>query len=183
MIFAPGTQNPFRHLLAVVVLVGSLLAPGCATVPRVAESRPVLKADLTPVAVELSPREAWHRAEAYAQAHPGSKVMVGRGGSMLPQYEDRTILVVQAMEQSELRQGMTVVFFGDSGRQVAHTLLAPSPRGWVAMGMGNAEPDRTPVRYGNYVGTVIGAFRPRTDLADQESPVVAINGERLAVID
>lgn len=179
MIFARDSQTPFRVVVAAVLLVGSLLGPGCATAPQAVKARVPLVADLSPVAVALAPREAWRRADSYAQSHPGSRVMVGRGGSMLPQYEDHTILVVQTMEQAELCPGMTVVFVGDSGRQVAHTLVQRGPSGWVAMGVGNPEPDRTPVRFSNYVGTVIGAFLPRSDLAEPAS--LPISGQRVAM--
>lgn len=66
---------------------------------------------------------------------------------------------------------MTVVYIGDSGRLVAHTLLQESPRGWTAMGVGNRAPDRTPVRYRKYIGTVIKAFRPDAGWA---APVVIL---------
>jgi hypothetical protein len=100
---------------------------------------------------------------------------------MLPQYEDRTLLVVQTMEQADLRLGMTVVFHGDSGRPVAHTLIERCPAGWVAMGAGNREPDRTAVRYSNYIGTVIGAFVPRAEMP--ELAVLAIPVSLVAAVE
>jgi hypothetical protein len=174
-------QHPFRGVLAVGVLLVALLASGCATSVRTQPTPPVANVDLSPVAIELSPREAWRRAEAFAEAHPGSRVMVGRGGSMLPQYEDRTLLVVQTMEQADLRLGMTVVFHGDSGRPVAHTLIERCPAGWVAMGAGNREPDRTAVRYSNYIGTVIGAFVPGAEMP--EPAVLAIPVSLVAAVE
>lgn len=168
-------QHPLRGVLVLAVLLVGLLASGCANSVRIQPTPPVANADLSPIAIELSPGEAWRRAEAFAEAHPGSRVMVGRGGSMLPQYEDRTLLVVQTMEQSDLRLGMTVVFRGDSGRAVAHTLIDRCPSGWVAMGVGNREPDRTPVRYSNYLGTVIAAFAPRAEIAEPVALAIPVS--------
>ena len=86
--------------------------------------------------------------------------MVGSGDSMLPLYRDRTVLVVRRFAMSDLRAGMTVIFAGDQGHLVAHTLVAKSPGGWIAQGLGNGEPDRTRVRARNYLGTVVKAFEP-----------------------
>lgn len=180
---ARSTRPKLRAAVAITVLAGSMFSYGCATASKPAGRRAELTLELSPVAVAVAPRDAWRRAEAYAQMHPGSQVMEGRGGSMLPLYEDRTILVVQNMAQSDLRRGMTVVFIGDSGRPVAHTLLERSPRGWVAMGCGNNGPDRTPVQYRNYIGTVIGAFAPTRDLADAAVSVPAGDVDRIARLD
>jgi hypothetical protein len=104
--------------------------------------------------------DGWRRAEAYAAEHPGCEVFVGRGDSMLPLYRDRTVLVVRAMRMQELRAGMTVVFTGDRGSLVAHTLLDNTPTGWRAIGRGNREADRTRVRHGNLIGVVVKAYTP-----------------------
>ena len=77
---------------------------------------------------------------------------------MLPLYRDRTVLVVRKVATNDLQAGMTVVFIGDQGRLVAHTLLDPTPNGWVAIGVGNREPDHTRVRRTNLVGVVVKAY-------------------------
>jgi hypothetical protein len=125
-------------------------------------------------ALENSPRlecvaasDAWKLAEACAASLVGGDVMLGQGDSMLPLYPDRTVIVVQRQEMADLRPGMTVVFIGDSGRPVAHTLVAKTSRGWTAKGVGNSYLDRTTVRLNNYVGTVVRAFMPvKTGSAD-----------------
>ena len=86
--------------------------------------------------------------------------MVGRGNSMLPLYHDQTVLVVQSVSMPELQAGMTVVFIGDQGHPVAHTLLEKTPSGWWAIGMGNREADRTRVRFSNLIGVVVRAYAP-----------------------
>jgi hypothetical protein len=104
--------------------------------------------------------DAWRLAEKFAAAHAHCDVMLGRGDSMLPLYRDRTVLVVQSVPVTDLRVGMTVVFIGDRGRPVAHTLLENTPAGWRAIGLGNHEPDRTLVRHGNLLGVVVRAYAP-----------------------
>ena len=84
---------------------------------------------------------------------------------MLPLYADRTVLVVRRMKTSALREGMTVVFSGDRGRLVAHTLLEKTAQGWRAIGVGNSEPDRTLVRRDNMVGVVVKAYAPVAQVA------------------
>ncbi len=54
--------------------------------------------------------------------------------------------------------GMTVVFTGDRGNLVAHRLVQSTSDGWLAMGDGNREPDRTLVNRRNFVGVVVKAY-------------------------
>ena len=117
-------------------------------------------AELSPRPERVAPREAWRLAESLTANKPACEVMVGSGGSMLPLYPDRTVLVVERLPIGELKRGMTVVFIGDRGRPVAHTLIEKTWRGWVAQGLANGERDRTLVRERNYVGAVVRAFTP-----------------------
>lgn len=146
-----------------------LLAGGCSTqvvhgtaqvAPVSPPSRGLLSLGLSPVAEEVSPREAWPLAETYARQHPGCEVLVGSGDSMLPFYHDRTVLVIARLAMSEVRVGMTVIFTGESGRPVAHLLTEKTSRGWRTRGVGNAEDDRALVRYDNYIGAVVKAYAP-----------------------
>ncbi len=132
-------------LLAALVSVRPLRAVDDAARSPVAE----------PVGAVL---DGWRRAEAYAAAHPGCEVFVGRGDSMLPLYRDRTVLVVREIAMKDLRVGMTVIFTGDRGNLVAHRLLQSTSDGWLAMGDGNHEPDRTLVNHRNLVGVVVKAY-------------------------
>ena len=104
--------------------------------------------------------EAWKLAESYAATIPAGDVMVGSGDSMMPLYPDRTVIVVQRMPMAELRSGMTVVFIGDRGLPVAHTLVNRTSRGWTVKGLANDYLDRTLVRSFNYLGTVVRAYLP-----------------------
>ncbi|MBI5769032.1 MAG: hypothetical protein HZA93_14655 [Verrucomicrobia bacterium] len=139
---------------------------GCAASnsPKVSQAVVELR---SPAVEPAAARRAWRLAEAYAANQPDCEVVVGSGNSMLPLYPDRTVLVVRRARPAELSVGMTVVFVGDHGRLVAHSLIEKSDLGWLAKGMGNAEPDATLVRRGNLVGIVVRAFRP----ADGESVI------------
>jgi hypothetical protein len=140
-------------LVAATVVCETVLCAGDYSASARSDSFPTPPAE--PVTAVL---EGWHRAEAYASAHPGCEVFVGRGDSMLPLYRDRTVLVVRTVAMKDLRPGMTVVFTGDRGFLVAHTLLDRTLDGWRAIGAGNREPDQTRVRRTNLVGVVVKAY-------------------------
>jgi hypothetical protein len=128
----------------------------------------------SPAPEAVAPQDAWWLAEEFARARRNCEALVGSGGSMLPLYRDRTVVVVERMDMARLRPGMTVVFFGDSGRMVAHTLVARTPQGWVAQGLANREQDRTLVRARNYVGTVIKAYAPDPRVASRRTLQLAV---------
>src|SRR5579859_4826157 len=102
---------------ACAVVLATAMGGGCATQPLARVSiRPV--ADRSPVAEEVAPRDAWRLGETFVAAHPGTDLVVGRGGSMLPLYRDHTVLVVETVDMAQLAPGMTVVFIGDTGAPV-----------------------------------------------------------------
>ena len=150
---------------SVLGAVAALVCGGCATQSGPVVAMQSIPMGLSPVEEAVAPREAWRLAEDYALEHPGCEVLLGSGDSMLPLYHDRTVLVIEPMAMSGLKAGMTVIFTGERGWPVAHTLLEKTPRGWRTMGLGNREPDRTTVRYDNYIGTVVKAFAPTAQLA------------------
>ncbi len=176
-----AADRPFQRAgVAGLMLLGCMLGFGCATQTH-APAPPIATTERSPTAMVVSTREAWTLAEAFVAANPGCEILVGRGDSMLPLYPDRTILVVQAMKIAELRRGMTVVFQGDRGRPVAHALVGQTPRGWIAMGSGNREPDRTPVQFRNYIGTVVRAYTPSGETGSLAFDVTVLPAaERLA---
>jgi hypothetical protein len=174
-----------RAMLSAAGLIAGLLGVGCATQPRVIAPQPQqVTIDYSPQPELVAPRDAWTLAEAFVAAHPGSEILVGSGNSMLPLYPDRTVLVVQSMDMSNLKRGMTVVFIGDKGRPVAHALIEKTPAGWIAMGSGNTEPDRTRVQHQNYIGTVVRAFSPSAAVASRTAGMKDLPaGTRLAQAD
>lgn len=159
----PPVRTTVRHF--------ALLAIATALCVSTASARPddessSLDAILSPLPEPVAPREALRVAEDLLATYDDCEVMFGLGGSMLPLYPDRTILIVRRLPMSELRSGMTVVFVGDRGRPVAHTLQKRTLWGWKVKGLANAEADRTLVKDRNYLGTVIRAFTPVLGLAD-----------------
>ncbi len=156
-----------RPLIAGLCLGGGLFAAGCATQPAVQPPivypSEALTSGLSPRPEPVGPFEGLHRAEAYVKAHPGSDYAVGIGNSMLPLYKEHTVLITEKRPLDELKRGMTVLFVGDQGYPVAHTLVQETTRGWIAMGAGNKAPDRTLVRSANYIGLVVQALEPSED--------------------
>ena len=155
-------------------LMAGVSLAGCASQPLNTAALKLAEEN-SPKAEQVAPREALRLAETFIATHPGAEILLGSGGSMLPLYADHTVLVIRRMKMAELRPGMTVIFLGDHGRTVAHTLVAQTSRGWVAMGLSNDEPDRVRVRPDNYLGTVVKAYEPRfsptaTALAAQTVP-------------
>jgi hypothetical protein len=158
MLFHPLQQPRVTGLgpAAAVLLLGLAAFPGRA---ESTGREPALPGN-SPAPECLPAREAWRVAESHAASIPGGDVMMGSGGSMMPLYPDRTVMVVQRLPMADLHPGMTVVFIGDSGRPVAHTLVSKTPRGWTAKGLANDHLDLTLVRAPNYLGTVVRAFVP-----------------------
>jgi hypothetical protein len=155
----PAPATPKSALLAVALMVAGL-ASGCATQSTCMSARQLAEEN-SPKPVPVAPRDALRLAEAFVATHPGAEILLGSGGSMLPLYADHTVLVVQRMEMTELRPGMTVIFTGTRGHPIAHTLVENTSRGWIAMGLSNEEPDQTRVQARNYLGTVVKAYEPR----------------------
>lgn len=59
---------------------------------------PLLTTEHTPASEPVALGELWRQAQAYAETHRGSEIFAGSGGSMLPLYQDRTVLIVRAMK-------------------------------------------------------------------------------------
>ena len=142
-----------------------------------------LMTDLSPEPVEVAPLDAWRFAETFAAGRSDCEVVVGRGNSMLPLYRDSTVLVLERMDMSTLRAGMTVVFIGDSGRPVAHTLVEKTARGWRAAGVASRQRDQTFIQSRNYIGTVVRAYTPNAAIPSVASPRYAAETSAAAAGD
>jgi hypothetical protein len=143
---------------------------GCAT-QSTARFSPAAVAAMSPAAEIVAPFEAMRLGKKYVADHPGTEFLVGSGDSMLPLYKDHTVVVTQQVAVADLKPGMTAVYFGDSGRPVAHVLVQKTSDGWVAMGVGNARADTTLVTKDNLLGVVVRAFEPTS------SPMLALLNE------
>jgi len=167
--FTARSGLPRWGSIGLVALLG-LGWSGCATQASLRYS-PAAVAAMSPAAEVVRPFDAVRLGEKFVAEHPGTDFMVGSGDSMLPLYKDHTVVVTQRIAASALRAGMTVVYVGDSGRPVAHVLVKRTLDGWIAIGVGNAECDSTPVTESNLIGVVVKAFEPTI------SPLAALINE------
>jgi hypothetical protein len=163
------------HLLATwgvfgAIALGALGCSGCAT-QAASRYSPESVAAMSPRAQDVGPFEAMRLATKYVADNPGTDFLVGSGDSMLPLYKDHTVVVMQRIAMSDLKAGMTAVYVGESGKPVAHVLVKRTSIGWLAMGVGNADCDVTPVTQSNLMGIVIKAYQP------SGSPLVALLNE------
>lgn len=155
---APDPEHRRSPTVAVLILAAALTGlAGCATPHWDRGVRPV-PVGLSPVPTIAPPAEAWKRANAYAASREGAEVVLGLGDSMAPLYRNRTLLVIEKQPFETLEPGMTVVFVGDSGSQVAHALIRRVRGGWEAGGVGNPYRDGERVTRANFVGRVTQAI-------------------------
>jgi hypothetical protein len=129
---------------------------------------------MSPAAEVVQPFDAIRLGKKYVAGHAGTNFLVGSGDSMLPLYRDHTVVVTQPIAMSDLRAGMTAVYTADSGRPVAHVLVKKTSRGWIAMGVGNAQCDSTIITAANLLGVVVKAFEPT------KSPMLALLDEAVS---
>jgi hypothetical protein len=140
-------------LLSLAIGAAALIIAACAGPPPPTTFSPPA------AAVSGSP---WQAAEQLRKEVPNSMLMVGHGGGMLPLYPDGTVLVLQRLEWEHLRQGMTVIFFNEPGnrRSIGGEILVEQEGGhWRAVAANGGESASGFVDPGNYVGTVVAAFR------------------------
>ena len=117
-------------------------------------------AALSPVAVLVPADKALSAAQYYASLRPNAVAVTGTGDGMMPLYSSGTVLVVDGVDYSTLRQGMTVMFRNQQGFRVTHFLVKFTPNGWVTFGLNQRDFDSTPVTRQNYLGVVVMAFTP-----------------------
>jgi hypothetical protein len=167
---ASSSSRVSRLCAVAVIALGGLGWSGCAT-QSAARFSPQAVAAMSPAAEVVQPFEAMRLGKKYVAEHPGTEFLVGSGDSMLPLYKDHTVVVTQQVAVANLKAGMTAVYFGDSGRPVAHVLVRLTSDGWIAQGVGNARCDDTRVTKDNLLGVVVKAFEPTT------SPMLALLNE------
>jgi len=148
---------------ALAGLLGSvLLGSGCASIGG-AVVLPLPSdaiAQNSPAPEVVTPYQAIENARVYVKAHPGADYAIGSGDSMLPLYHDHAVIVTERPALASLKLGQTVMFMGENGVPVAHTLVRRTEAGWVTMGLGNPVPDPGTLRDDNYLGVVVKAYQP-----------------------
>ena len=157
--FTPITLARFAALAS--LLTGSLLFTGCSTTNLAAVNLPLEEiAKYSPCPAVVTPYEAIEGAQKYVQDHPGADYSIGSGDSMLPLYRDQAVIVTERPAMVQLHLGQTVVFMGQNGVPVAHTLIKHTDAGWVTMGLGNPVPDDGVLTDSAYIGVVVKAYQP-----------------------
>jgi hypothetical protein len=164
-----------RHLLVRGFVAGAVAAMGlifggCATQPSARNVETFVAKAPRPKLVARD--QVMAAAEQEAAKHEGDFVLHGFGRSMEPVYLAGTAVVVHPTAMHMLRKGMAVVYRNPRGMNVAHMLLERTERGWIAIGLNNAEPDGTLVTEKNLVGIIKHAFAAddtpfRSDIAAQ----------------
>lgn len=165
---APDPEYRRSPSVVVVILAAAMTwLAGCGNAHRGLGVRPA-PVGFSPPPIILPPGEAWKLANAYAASREGAEVLLGLGDSMAPHYRNRTLVVIEKQPFGVLAPGMTVVYIGDAGAQVAHALIRRRHGGWEAGGVGNNFCDGELVTPANYVGRVTLAIEltwPRATLA------------------
>ena len=158
----PTASFLFRAAALAGLLGSSLLWSGCSTMGGVAANPLPLAAiaQNSPAPEVVTPYQAIENARAYVKLHPGADYAIGSGDSMLPLYKDHAVIVTERPPLAELKLGQTVMFIGESGVPVAHTLVRHTASGWVTMGLGNPVPDDGTLQEANYMGVVVKAYQP-----------------------
>lgn len=152
----------FSSLFGFAALIaGSLFTTGCATTSVAAIDLPLQEiAKYSPSPAVVTPYEAIEGAQQYVREHPGADFAIGSGDSMLPLYRDQAVIVTERPPLVQLHLGQTVVFMGQNGVPVAHTLIKHTAAGWVTMGLGNRAADEGVLTEGAYMGVVMKAYQP-----------------------
>jgi hypothetical protein len=161
-----ATRFNFRSSLAsmfifAALITGSLFTTGCSTTSVAAIDLPLQEiAKYSPSPSVVTPYEAVEGAQKYVREHPGADFSIGSGDSMLPLYRDQAVIVTERPAMVQLHLGQTVVFMGQNGVPVAHTLIKHTNEGWVTMGLGNTVTDDGVLTETAYIGVVVKAYQP-----------------------
>jgi signal peptidase I len=152
-----ASRHPWvRDVLLIVIVLAGLWSGGCATHGTAGNLATFVTHAPLPTLVPRA--ELVPTAERQAATHEGDFVLRGFGRSMEPVYVAGTVVVVHPTAMHMLRKGMAVVYTNARGGTVAHMLLEKNERGWIAIGLNNAEPDGALVTEKNLVGIVKHAF-------------------------
>ena len=157
-----ATRFSLSSLFGFAALVtGSLFTTGCSTTSVAAIDLPLQEiAKYSPEPAVVTPYEAIEGAQQYVREHPGADYSIGSGDSMLPLYRDQAVIVTERPALVQLHLGQTVVFMGQNGIPVAHTLIKHTAAGWVTMGLGNPVADEGVLTEAAYMGVVVKAYQP-----------------------
>ena len=82
--------------------------------------------------------------------------MRGSGKSMLPYYDENSVLIIETASYNKLKMGMSVVYRDSNDDLVGHLLQEKFGNDWYARGFNNKKQDPQVVTERNYVGVIFG---------------------------
>lgn len=145
-----------RAVCGLALAAAGLFFGGCASYSP-AQNLDLL-VNTAPLPRLVKPGQEFATAERTAAQSPGAIAFAGKGCSMDPLYVEGTAIVVQTADFNSLRKGTPVVYQNRAGRYVAHMLVEQLPKGWVAIGLNNADADEELVTNRNLVGVISAAY-------------------------
>jgi signal peptidase I len=144
-LFSPHTCRSLGLLLAGWAIV---LGSGCAM------------SSIAPIAPRSAvPREsAMSMAQFTASAVGGKVFTVAATGSMKPTLDENSIVTVETVTFTALRQGDIVIYRSAAGAPIIHRLYEQHGDRWLVLGDNNPAIDREAVTAGNFLGRVCAIF-------------------------
>lgn len=138
-----------RRFFSFAAILAAVLVTGCST-PRTDTS--------------VAPRSSVSRENAVSLAQLAASTVGGQvftvaaSGSMKPTLDENSIVTIETVPFSDLRQGDIVIYRNRHGIPIIHRLYAQVNGGWCVLGDNNAAIDRESVTAGNIVGRVCAIF-------------------------
>jgi len=140
---------PFHSFIEISLLLAvTLFLSGCTT------SAPVAMAPQS----NLSRANAVQMAQRTAEAAGGKVFMIAPTGSMKPTLDENSVVAVETVFFSQLRQGDIVIYQSASGQPIVHRLHALIHDQWQVLGDNNSAVDREMVTPANLLGRVCAIF-------------------------
>jgi signal peptidase I len=112
----------------------------------------------------LAPQSSLSREKAIAMAQGTADMMGGRvftiaaTGSMKPTLDENSVVAIETVPYSQLRQGDIVIYRSADGVPVVHRLYEQANGRWIVLGDNNSSVDRETVTPTNLVGRVCAIF-------------------------
>ncbi|PTY05083.1 signal peptidase I [Opitutaceae bacterium EW11] len=106
----------------------------------------------------VSPETALTLAQITARSVGGQVFTVAPTGSMKPTLDESSVVAVEKVAFSELRQGDIVIYRSVSGFPIVHRLYEHHGDSWLVLGDNNGTVDREAVTAANFVGRVCAIF-------------------------
>jgi len=106
----------------------------------------------------LSRDNAILMAQRTAEATGGRVFTIAPTGSMKPTLDENSVVTVETVAFSQLRQGDIVIYRNSAGVPIVHRLYQQTDGNWFVLGDNNASVDREAVTPANILGRVCAIF-------------------------